>query len=54
MKYPIMTLKNGTEITASGINEQGQTKIYVEKWNIEHDDFDSFEIILPNKYYYEC
>jgi len=47
MRYPVMTLIDETEITASMIEENGQYQIYVEKWSVEHDDFDHFTVQMP-------
>lgn len=47
MKYPIMTLIDEIEITASDFDNNKQLHIYVEKWNPNHDDFDNFEMIIP-------
>lgn len=48
MKYPVMTLIDKTEITVSDFDNNNQLHIYVEKWNQKHDDFDFFEMLIPD------
>ena len=50
MKYPIITLNDETEITASNLTENGKIFVYIEKWNASLDDFNYFEIILPDNF----
>lgn len=50
MLYPIATLLDETEITASKIEREIPVKsvrVYVEKWDKDEDDFIFFEIRLP-------
>jgi len=47
MKYPVMTLIDGTEITSSDFDKNNQLHIYVEKWSRARNDFSYFEMIIP-------
>lgn len=52
MKYPIMTLIDETEITASGF-ENNSVQIYAEKWDEKKDCFNHLTIFLPEEKIYE-
>lgn len=49
MLYPIATLIDGTEITASKIHADNTFDVGIEKWNQGLNDFSSFQIRFPNK-----
>ncbi len=47
MLYPICTLEDDTEITASKTDKNGNTKLYIEKFDSEKDEFLNATILLP-------
>ncbi len=49
MLYPIATLIDGTEITASKIHADNTFDVGIEKWNQSINDFSSFQIRFPSK-----
>ena len=49
MLYPIATLIDGTEITASRIHSDNSFDVSIEKWNQSINDFSSFQIHFPDK-----
>ena len=51
MLFPFLTLPDGTEVVYSEIlhiDGKDCVKVMFERWNDEHDDFDSMECLLPN------
>ncbi len=51
MLYHFMTTPDGTTVSYSEIKRQGgkeKVRIYAEKWNEDHNDFDSIELYLPD------
>lgn len=49
MLYPIVTLIDGTEITASKIHADNTFDVGIEKWNQSINDFSSFQIRFQSK-----
>lgn len=50
MLYHFMTTPDGTTVSYSEIIRQSDkeiVRVYAEKWNEKHNDFDSIEIFLP-------
>lgn len=50
MLYHFMTTPDGTTVSYSEVlNQSGkeQVRVFAEKWNEEHNDFDSIETFLP-------
>ena len=50
MMYPFLKLNDGTMIVYSNIQEEankGFMLIRAERWNDDHDDFDTLEFTLP-------
>ena len=47
MLYPICTLEDDTEITASKTDKNGNTKLYIEIFDSEKDEFLNATILLP-------
>ncbi|MBQ8995722.1 MAG: hypothetical protein IJ091_07890 [Oscillospiraceae bacterium] len=48
MLYPIFTYEDGTEVTASKPDKDGRVSLYIEKFDIEKDEFINATIQLPN------
>lgn len=48
MRYSLMTLPDGSEVTFSEERPDKTIKVFYERWNRERDDFDSMEMVLPN------
>ena len=48
MRYSLMTLPDGSEVTFSEERPDKTIKVFYERWNKELDDFDSMEMVLPN------
>lgn len=49
MLYPIATLIDGTEITASKFHSDNTFDVGIEKWNKNIGDFSSFQVRFPSK-----
>lgn len=47
MIYPVFTYEDGTEVTASKPDENGNISLYVEKFDTNKDMFIHATIILP-------
>ena len=47
MLYPIFSIEDGTEATASNPDEKGNIKLYVEKFDHTKDMFDNATFLLP-------
>lgn len=48
MIYPIISYEDGTEVTASKIDDDGQVRLYIEKFDIKSDMFINAELLIPN------
>ena len=48
MLYPLFTYKDGTEVTASKPDENGNVSIYIERFDADKDAFINATIVLPN------
>ncbi|MBQ9610312.1 MAG: hypothetical protein IJV15_12835 [Lachnospiraceae bacterium] len=48
MIYPIISYEDGTEVTASKIDADGQVKVYIEKFDKKTDMFINAELLIPN------
>jgi len=52
MRYPLFTyIKTGLEVTMSEPHEEkGKfgVRVYFERWNDEHDSFDSMDMWIPD------
>ena len=48
MLYPIFTYNDGTEVTASKPDANGSVLLYVEKFDIQKDEFINATIMIPN------
>jgi len=48
MLYPLFTYEDGTEVTASKPDANGNICLYVEKFDMDKDAFINATIILPN------
>ncbi len=48
MLYPLFTYNDGTEVTASKPDENGNISVYIERFDVNRDAFINATIILPN------
>ncbi|MCR4717243.1 MAG: hypothetical protein K5656_08685 [Lachnospiraceae bacterium] len=48
MLYPIFSYEDGTEVTASKPDDDGNISVYIEKFDNEKDSFINATVILPN------
>ena len=48
MLYPIFTYEDGTEVTASKPDADGNILLYVEKFDVNKDDFINVTFVLPS------
>lgn len=48
MRYPVFTYGDGTEVTASKPDADGNILLYVERFDAEKDTFVNATIILPS------
>lgn len=47
MLYPIFSYDDGTEVTASKPDENGEILLYVEKFDVSRDEFINATFVLP-------
>ena len=47
MKHPLYTYSDGTEVTASSIQD-GKVGVFTERWDEERDMFINAEIVIPD------
>ncbi len=48
MLYPIFTYDDGTEVTASKPDQNGDISLYIEKFDTKEDQFINATIVIPN------
>lgn len=48
MRYPIFSYDDGTEVTASKPDNNGNIMLYIEKFDRESDEFINATVMLPD------
>lgn len=48
MRYPIFSYDDGTEVTASKPDNNGNIMLYIEKFDRESDEFINATVVLPD------